>query len=543
MTRFKKYFLPALGALLLVMFAVNVVRYLLAPSPERVRAQDREVGARVVAGTDDADPLPSGRWVGGNAIVEPRDRETKVAAAVPGRIARIAVTEGQRVEAGAVLVELESVVEAAAVAVADAEIAAAQAELSRLTRGSRSEDVDAANAEAEAALARASLATSVLSRTQAASTSGGLSADEVERAERQAQADTATATLADARRRAVVSGPRREEIAAARARALAARARRDQAVAQLDRLIVRAPIAGEVLQVKYRAGEYVAPGQADPLVVLGDTSTLHVRMDVDERDFAHVRLGSNVLVRAIAFPGRDFRGRVIEVGRRMGRKNVRTDDPTERNDTKVLEVVIALEQPSGLVVGQRVDELRGRGMSRLGVAVIVGVLVSCTSPRPGSGGPAPIGSAAPVAKAAPDASRGARCLPQLERHPPGLRSPPEGCPGQGGRVFGTRTSGRNRSPRRCSGPSVIPSGPAAAPSPTIASTSASSSTRGPRVISGKGTPRGPTLGDYRFVPRTAALAHVDAALKDLEGAGADDGLTGLVARLRATRKTLVEGLR
>ncbi len=361
MTRLKKYFLPALGTLLLVMFAVNVVRYLLAPSPERVRAQDREAGARVVAGADDADPLPSGRWVGGNAIVEPRDRETKVAAAVPGRIARIAVTEGQRVEAGAVLVELESVVEQAAVAVADAEIAAAQAELSRLTRGSRSEDVDAANAEADAARARASLATSVLSRTQAASTSGGLSADEVERAERQAQADTATATLADARRRAVVSGPRREEIAAARARLLAANARRDQAVAQLDRLIVRAPITGEVLQVKYRAGEYVAPGQADPLVVLGDTSTLHVRMDVDERDIAHVRLGSNVLVRAIAFPGRDFRGRVIEVGRRMGRKNVRTDDPTERNDTKVLEVVIALDQPLGLVVGQRVMSYVRRG--------------------------------------------------------------------------------------------------------------------------------------------------------------------------------------
>ena len=62
----------------------------------------------------------------------------------------------------------------------------------------------------------------------------------------------------------------------------------------------------------------------------------------------------NVVVRAIAFPGRDFPGRVIEVARRMGRKNVRTDDPIERNDTKVLEVVIALEQSRDLVVGQRV---------------------------------------------------------------------------------------------------------------------------------------------------------------------------------------------
>jgi hypothetical protein len=52
----------------------------------------------------------------------------------------------------------------------------------------------------------------------------------------------------------------------------------------------------------------------------------------------------------------------------MGRKNLRTDDPAERNDTKILEVVVALEgtnaasdKPSGgldgLIVGQRVTAL------------------------------------------------------------------------------------------------------------------------------------------------------------------------------------------
>ncbi|HEX4473944.1 MAG TPA: hypothetical protein VH142_02635 [Polyangiaceae bacterium] len=38
----------------------------------------------------------------------------------------------------------------------------------------------------------------------------------------------------------------------------------------------------------------------------------------------------------------------------MGRKNVRTDDPVERNDTKILEVVVALDPTERLVVGQRV---------------------------------------------------------------------------------------------------------------------------------------------------------------------------------------------
>jgi HlyD family secretion protein len=43
------------------------------------------------------------------------------------------------------------------------------------------------------------------------------------------------------------------------------------------------------------------------------------------------------------------------VGRRFGRKNVRTDDPTERNDTKILEVVLQLEARGELVPGQRVS--------------------------------------------------------------------------------------------------------------------------------------------------------------------------------------------
>jgi hypothetical protein len=33
---------------------------------------------------------------------------------------------------------------------------------------------------------------------------------------------------------------------------------------------------------------------------------------------------------------------------------VRTDDPTERNDTKILEVLVTLDAPRGLIVGQRV---------------------------------------------------------------------------------------------------------------------------------------------------------------------------------------------
>ena len=49
-------------------------------------------------------------------------------------------------------------------------------------------------------------------------------------------------------------------------------------------------------------------------------------------------------ITADAFPDQVFAGRVVEIGRRMGRKNIRTDDPVERIDTKILEVIIELDK-------------------------------------------------------------------------------------------------------------------------------------------------------------------------------------------------------
>jgi HlyD family secretion protein len=296
---------------------------------------------------------PEGANLSGNGVVEPKTQETNVGAAVAGRIANVAAVEGALVKAGDILVELDNAVEKAALAAANADIEAARASLSRVVRGSRSEDVKAALADAETAKARAELSKSVSDRLRKVGDGGGVTADEIDRANRQATADQSAARAAEARGAGVVAGSRREDIALARAQLLASEARRDQANAAVERLVVRAPIAATVLQVKVRAGEYYQPSST-ALVVLGDTSEIHARMDVDERDIGKVSVGAVATVRANAFPGKNFSGKIIEIGRRMGRKNIRTDDPTERNDTKILEVVIAIDQPTGLVVGQRV---------------------------------------------------------------------------------------------------------------------------------------------------------------------------------------------
>jgi len=251
------------------------------------------------------------------------------------------------------LVELESVVERAALRAADAEVQGAQADYDRVSHGLRREDVDAVIDEASSSRARADLSKSTLQRLEALAKAGGVSADELDRARQTAASDDGLARAADARRRAALAGSRAEDVLAAKARLELSKARRDQSQAQLDRLTVVAPQAGEILQVKGRVGEYYNV-QGEPLLVLGDTSVLRVRVDIDERDIGRVAIGADAVATTDAFRDRVFKGKVVEMARRMGRKNVRTDDPNERIDTKILEVVFELEETKPLVPGERV---------------------------------------------------------------------------------------------------------------------------------------------------------------------------------------------
>jgi len=325
------------------------------PIQKDVLKAEREAKSRV-PGPDVRAPLPEtgSQLVGGNGIVEPAQRETRVAGQATGVVKDVLVKEGDQVKAGAVLVRLVDDVEAATLAAAEADLAAERATLARTLKGLRVEDKDAVAAEASAAKSKAELSASVAGRTEQLAKSGAATADELDRARRQAQADQATYQSLEARARAAEAGSRSEDIAIQRARVLAAEARVAQARANVERLAVKAPLDGEVLQVKVRPGELYSFQGTEPLVVMGDTRTLRVRMDVDERDVAKVQLGATAFVTADAFGARRFSGRVVEVARRFGRKNVRTDDPVEKNDTKILETVIELESNQLLIPGQRV---------------------------------------------------------------------------------------------------------------------------------------------------------------------------------------------
>jgi HlyD family secretion protein len=298
------------------------------------------------------EPLPPAEMIGAPGLIEPREREVRVSPEVPGVVDSVPVIEGQRIYMGEHVVLLRQVAEEAAMNAARAEADAARAALALLEAGTREEDVRAAEADAMAAAARAKLSLDTLERVKSLHEKGSASADELDRAKAQASADEETAKAAGARKDALAAGARFQDIDAATARVAAAEARAQQAEATYQRMTIRAPIDGEVLQVLVRPGEYAQPGQA--LVVMGDTATLRARLDVDERDIRKVTIGMTGYVIADGIPDK-FPGKVVEIARRMGRKNVRTDDPAERVDTRIIEVVLELEGEPKLPVGLRVS--------------------------------------------------------------------------------------------------------------------------------------------------------------------------------------------
>ena len=135
----------------------------------------------------------------------------------------------------------------------------------------------------------------------------------------------------------------------------AARADVWTAEAALERTRIRAPLKGSVLQVNAKVGELSSPQSELPLVMLGDTSALRVKAEVEERDVAKVKLGQKVFVRSEAYPGKDFEGTVTVIAPALGPPRMAVRTTRRASDVDVLEVTVELAPGSPLLSGMRVD--------------------------------------------------------------------------------------------------------------------------------------------------------------------------------------------
>jgi HlyD family secretion protein len=290
-------------------------------------------------------------------------RTISVGSRVGGRIKAVRAKEGDRVTEGQPLLELEPGDLLAQRLMAKAQLDEARANLEKLVRGARPEEIDQANARSQTAAAalqetivgaRAEQIAAAKSRVVAAQVAVDKAKLDVERARKlfatqaisQAQLDDAEAALvaavaqrdaaaqefeqlqngsrreeiqqaaaraaeARASARLVKAGARAEDIEAGRALVEAAQGRLDQTDVLLRELTIVAPRAARVESLDLRPGDILAPNATAASLLEDDQ--LYVRIYVPETQIGHIHSGQEVPVSVDSFPNRSFLGVVEHV--------------------------------------------------------------------------------------------------------------------------------------------------------------------------------------------------------------------------------------
>jgi len=287
--------------------------------------------------------------------VEAVSEEIRVSSELSGRLHSVPVEEGDRIRKGQVLAQIENEDYLARVAAAEATLAQRRAELLRVINGARTQERLASQANMQAARAVLETAHREADRRRNLADRDMISRDEAERYLRVYQVAQAEFERASQEFSLIDADAREEDRRRAEAAVATAQAQLSEARAYLEKTYIRSPLDGVVLRKFRHSGESVSTQFDSPIVTLADDSALRVRLDVDETDVARLRVGQHAFVTAEAFGAQKFTGHVIRVGRILGRKNVRTDEPSERVDTKILETLVELDPGQKLPLGLRVD--------------------------------------------------------------------------------------------------------------------------------------------------------------------------------------------
>jgi multidrug resistance efflux pump len=290
-------------------------------------------------------------------IVEAQTENISVGSATPGVVVQVLVKVGDEVKAGQPLFRLDDRQLQGELAVKRAMVSQSKSELIRLEAEPRKEKIPVIVAQVNEARAAVVRETDALRRTEdtfarKVTTEQELIARREALAGAQAALDKSQADLD-----LLKAGSWQYDRDVAREAISKAEADVAKAEIELDRLVVRALVAGEVLQVKVRPGEYVGTPPNQPLIILGNIETLHVRVDIDEYDIPRFRQD----VPATAVPRGNLQVRYplkfVRVEPFVIPRKSLTGDNTERVDTRVLQVIYEFD-PAGLpplFVGQQVE--------------------------------------------------------------------------------------------------------------------------------------------------------------------------------------------
>lgn len=298
---------------------------------------------------------PFGRTVAGSGIVEPQTQNIAIGSPLAGVVAEVFVKVGQKVAKGELLFRLDDRQLRAEMKVRQAALAAALAQLERLDNMPRQEEVPVAEAKVREAEAQLADQEDQLHRSRTLFQRRAVSEEELRRRERATEVARQQLARVQAEAKLLQAGAWSADKAVTRAALEQARAQLAQAQTELERSLVRATIDGEVLQVNVRPGEFVGTPPGQPLVILGNVGRLHVRVDIDEHDIQRFQVGAPARAR-LRGNLQEFSLAFVRVEPFVIPKKSLTGDNTERVDTRVLQVIFAIDSDAPRIyVGQQLD--------------------------------------------------------------------------------------------------------------------------------------------------------------------------------------------
>lgn len=295
--------------------------------------------------------------VGAVGLVEASSENISISTAVSGLVVKAYVKAGDHVNAGQSLFSLDDRDLKAELGTRRATLEAAQSRLAKLEQSPRPEEIPPAEArvrEAEAMLADATVQQKLI---ESVTDRRAIREEDLQRRRQATKAAAAKLDEANAALALLKSGTWAPDLKIAKAEVATAEAQLKRLETDIERLTMRAPAAGEILQVNVRAGEYAQVGAlSKPLIVMGDTSRLNVRVDVDENEGWKVRAGAPAQAAERGNSAQRVALEFVRFEPYVVPKKSLTGDSTERVDTRVLQVIYRFKEAKvPFRVGQQMD--------------------------------------------------------------------------------------------------------------------------------------------------------------------------------------------
>jgi multidrug efflux pump subunit AcrA (membrane-fusion protein) len=300
---------------------------------------------------------PYKTFVVGAGLLEASTENISVGTPVSGVVAHVFVTVGARVSKGDRLFDLDDRQLKAQLQAERAAVSVAASQLAKLEAMPRLEDLPPLDAKVRESSTNLADVKAELAMWESVTDKRAVSQDQVDRKRFAVRAAETRLAQAEAELALTKAGAWKPDIEVARAELASAKATEERTLTELDRLVIRAPVDGTIMQIKIRAGEFAVAGVlSNPLIQMGNIDRMNVRVDIDENDAWRVK--PTAQARAFARGNRDIFTKLdfVRFEPMVIPKKSLTGESTERVDTRVLQVLYGFDRGDlPLYVGQQMD--------------------------------------------------------------------------------------------------------------------------------------------------------------------------------------------